>query len=416
MKAAWILEMGREGVRNLLRHKLRSGLTLLGVVFGVSAVISILGIGEGAQRTVLREIAGLGLNNIIVDSVPAPAAVRSRTSGSRVRDLLQYGLTEKDIEQIRAVLPGAGISVARLVKQKVFYRGTRVDAAVLGVAPEYFDLFRTEVVDGINLAAAHDRDGQRVAVLTQPVAGAVAALGGLRGQHIRIGPHSFEVIGIIRMPTQRGAGTIYIPFRTTERLFGTTTLKMESGSFEFTRVEVGQAVIRVADENRVAASAEVISATLKRNHRDPDYALTVPLDLLESKQKTQRILNLVLVVIAGISLLVGGIGIMNIMLAVVAERTPEIGIRRALGASQRDILWQFLVETVVMSTMGGVIGCGVGFAAVPLASVWTGWEGVITPSAVIVSLAVAWLVGVVFGLAPAYRAAHLDPVECLRHE
>jgi len=416
MNAAWIIEMGKEGARNLLRHKLRSILTLLGVVFGVSAVISILGIGEGAQRTVLKEIAGLGLNNIIVDSVQPSAVSLTQQSSSRGRTILRYGLTEKDVVQIRTVLPSASISVAHLVKQKVFYGSDRVDATVLGVAPEYFGLFRTEVIAGVGLADMHNRDGLRVAVLTEPAANAIPALGGIVGKFIRIGQHNLEVIGVIRMPTQRGAGTIYMPFSTAKRLYGTTTIKGESGSMEFTSVELGQAVINLADESQVAGAAEVIQRTLKENHDNADYSLVVPLDLLESKQKTQRILNLVLMVIAGISLLVGGIGIMNIMLAIVAERIPEIGVRRAIGASQQDILWQFLVETVVLSTAGGVIGCLVGFVAVPLASVWTGWPGMITPGAVVVSLAVSWLVGVTFGIAPAFRAARLDPVECLRHE
>jgi putative ABC transport system permease protein len=191
---------------------------------------------------------------------------------------------------------------------------------------------------------------------------------------------------------------------------------MEAGSYEGSQVELGQAIIHLPDEDQVPGAAEIVRRTLSMNHRNADYALTVPLDLLASKQKTQRILNLVLMVIAGISLLVGGIGIMNIMLAIVAERIPEIGVRRAIGASQRDILLQFLVETVVLSTVGGLMGCALGFVAVPLASVWTGWTGVMTPGAVLISLAVAWLVGVVFGIAPAIRAARLDPVECLRYQ
>ena len=142
----------------------------------------------------------------------------------------------------------------------------------------------------------------------------------------------------------------------------------------------------------------------------------VPLDLLQSKQRTQRVLNMVLIAIAAISLLVGGIGIMNIMLAVVTERIPEIGVRRAIGASQHDIMWQFLAETVVLSSAGGLIGVLLGAAMVPVASQFTGWPGVFTPGAVIVALVVSWLVGVVFGLAPAVQAARLKPVECLRYE
>ncbi|MEI6809273.1 MAG: ABC transporter permease [bacterium] len=417
MNVPWVIELGREGARNLFRHKLRSTLTLLGVVFGVAAVISIMGIGEGAQRTVLREIAGLGLNNIIVDSVQPSAAGLSRKSSSRGAEILRYGLTEKDVEQIRTVLPGAAISVAHLVKQKVFYVSDRVDATVLGVAPEYFNLFRTELIAGAGLADMHERNGLRVAVLTELAARSIPALGGIIGKFIRIGQHSFEVIGVVSIPMQRGSGgVVYLPLSTARRLYGTTTFKGEAGGAEFTKVELGQAVINLEDEGSVACAAGIVERTLKQNHENLDYNLTVPLDLLKSKQRTQRILSLVLMVIAGISLLVGGIGIMNIMLAIVAERIPEIGVRRAIGASRHDILWQFLIETIVLSTAGGIIGCLLGFVAVPLASVWIGWPGVITTGAVLVSLAVSWGVGVVFGIAPALRAARLDPVDCLRHE
>ncbi|MBA4389065.1 MAG: macrolide export ATP-binding/permease MacB [Verrucomicrobia bacterium] len=330
--------------------------------------------------------------------------------------MLRYGLKEKDVDQMRAVLPSASISVGHLVKQKVFFGSARVDASVLGVAPDYFELFRTEVAEGVVMGAVHDSTGARVAILNESSANAISTLGGIVGKTVRIGQHNFEIIGTVRLPNQRSGGTIFIPLTTARRLYGTVTIKRESGSMEFTKVELGQIVIRLPDENLVPSSAEIIRRTLELNHPDPDYAMTVPLDLLASKQRTQRILNLVLTVIAGISLLVGGIGIMNIMLAIVAERVPEIGVRRAIGASRRDILWQFLVETIVLSTTGGIIGCIVGFAAVPLASIWTGWPGVMTPGAVMVSLAVSWLVGVVFGITPAIRAARLDPVECLRRE
>ena len=185
---------------------------------------------------------------------------------------------------------------------------------------------------------------------------------------------------------------------------------------EFTRSDLGQIILRVASEDQVPAAATLVRRNLEMNHPQGDFKLTVPLEILSTKQRTQRILNLVLIAIAAISLVVGGIGIMNIMLAVVTERIPEIGIRRAIGATREDILYQFLAETVTLSSIGGVLGCLCGFILVPLASKFTGWPGVITPGAVIASLAVSWLVGLVFGMAPAIRASRMDPVEALRYE
>jgi putative ABC transport system permease protein len=419
MNAGWMAELWREGARNLALHRLRSTLTLLGVVFGVGAVITMLGIGEGAQRTVLREIEGLGLHNLIAESVQPPAArtaVAAATSRRGMR-LLSYGLTPRDIAPIRAALPEATLVIGHAVRQKVYCGNTRLDADVLGVSPEYFAAFRSERLAGGGLSALHERDGHRVAVVSAAAARALeAAPGGAVGRQLRVGGETFDVVGVVRVPGDQSAGRVYVPYTTARRLFGTTSLRRESGSLEYTRTEIGQVVIRLPDEGQVPDAAAVVARTLAQNHPEGDFRLTVPLDLLRSKQRTQRILNLVLFIIAAISLVVGGIGIMNIMLANVTERIPEIGVRRALGATQTDILAQFLTETLVLSTAGGVVGCALGFFTVPLASRWTGWAGVVTPGVVVASLGVSWLVGVFFGLAPAVRAAALDPVECLRHE
>ena len=418
MNAAWAMELVRDGTRNLRRHKLRSTLTLLGVVFGVGAVVTMLAIGEGAQRTVLKEIEGLGLNNIILDSVQPPEAARDTSSDSNRRgmSLFSYGLTERDVLRIRALLPEASVAVGHLVKQKVYQGSTRLDARVLGVRPDYFTLFHSEVAAGQLLSDIADANGQPVAVLTEPAAVTLGGVGAVVGRTIRIGWDYFEVIGVVRMPSRLSAAGVFIPFRTAQRLFGTTSVKRESGSVEFTRTEVGQIVVRMPDELLIEDTSRALAHMIRETHEASDVSTMVPLDLLQSKQRTQRVLNMVLIAIAAISLLVGGIGIMNIMLAVVTERIPEIGVRRAIGASQHDIMWQFLAETVVLSSAGGLIGVLLGAAMVPVASQFTGWPGVFTPGAVIVALVVSWLVGVVFGLAPAVQAARLKPVECLRYE
>jgi putative ABC transport system permease protein len=418
MNAVWMMELVRDGTRNLLRHKMRSTLTLLGVVFGVGAVVTMLAIGEGAQRTVLKEIEGLGLNNVILDSVQPPEASRedSGTASRRGMSLFSYGLTERDVARIEALLPAASVAVGQLVKQKVYRGSMRIDAKVLGVRPDYFNLFHHSMASGRMLSELAELNGHPVAVLTEAAALALGGIGGAVGKTIRIGGDYFEVIGVIRMPSRLSAAGVFIPYRTAQRLFGSTSMKRESGSIELTRTEVGQVVVRMPSELQIAEASEAIGRMLRDTHTKSGVATLVPLDLLQSKQRTQRVLNMVLIAIAAISLLVGGIGIMNIMLAVVTERIPEIGVRRAIGASQQDILWQFLAETVVLSSMGGLVGVLLGAAMVPVASKFTGWPGVFTPGAVIVALAVSWLVGVVFGLAPAVQAARLRPVECLRYE
>ncbi len=416
MNAVWVREFFVSGVRNLLRHKLRSALTLLGVFFGVAAVICMLGIGEGAQQSVMREISGLGLRNIIIESVqPDKVEVERSASENSRPQVFSYGVTHLDVEQIRQVLPrGARIEVAHRVRQKVYQRGNRVDADVLGVSPSYFDMFRSSLVEGRLLTGLDEVNRHKVALV--PESRAYLLHDPMARSRIRIGDEFFTVVGVIRTIAPGGDRTVYIPYPTARAEYGEATIKREAGAIEFTKSEVGQVVIRVEDELQVDPVASLVDRTLARNHRANDYIATIPAEILAAKQKTQRILNLVLIVIAGISLLVGGIGIMNIMLAVVTERIREIGIRRALGATRNDILLQFMVETVTLSSLGGAAGCVVGILAVPLASLWTGWEGVVTTGAVVASLSVSWLVGLVFGIAPAIRAANLDPVEALRHE
>jgi putative ABC transport system permease protein len=413
----WFIELARDGARNLIRHKLRSTLTLLGVVFGVGAVITMLAIGEGAQRTVLKEIQGLGLNNVILDSVQPPATGRNNGGGLSRRGftLLQYGLTFRDVARIEALLPQASVRMGHLVKQKVFRGSQRVDARVLCVSPDYFNLFNSKPLSGRLPCELDNVNGRPVAVVTETVADILTGVGGAVGKTLRIGSDYFEIIGVVRMPSRLATSGVFIPYNTARRFFGNTSLKAESGSVEYTRTEVGQIVIILSDERVILDASRAIERMIRDTHKVTDVTMTVPLDLLQSKQRTQRVLNMVLIAIAAISLLVGGIGIMNIMLAVVTERIPEIGVRRAIGASQRDIMWQFLAETVVLSSAGGVVGCLLGFVAVPLASRWTGWPGVFTAGAVMTALAVSWLVGVVFGLAPAVNAARLKPVECLRY-
>ena len=412
---SWVAELIRDSLRNLIRHKVRSILTLLGVVFGVASVITMLAIGEGAQRTVLQEIQGLGLRNIIIDSIkPSDATTQRQQSKKQGWRILQFGITHKDVAQMSAGQPGLRLTAAQKVNKKVYLRSRRLDVDAMGVNEGYAALFDLQPIEGIPLTAAHNLHRKKVAVITPPVVKELNAVGGPLGHHIRIGGRLFKIIGVVSQPPRHTTGLVFIPRQTAQSVFGTTSIKREAGRMEFTRTEIGQLLVQAETEDEVPAVADYLKRTLETNHEINDYELTVPLDILRSKQKTQRVFNLVLIAIATISLIVGGIGIMNIMLAIVIERIPEIGIRRAVGACESDIFLQFLVETLTLAILGGILGCLLGIAMVPLAAHLTGWQGIITAKAIIMALIVSGCVGVLFGIAPALRAARLNPVEALR--
>jgi putative ABC transport system permease protein len=244
---------------------------------------------------------------------------------------------------------------------------------------------------------------------------------------LRVGTQYFHVVGVLpdfefQSPNKMVLGIddraleIYVPFQTVVDRYGLNSSTSRQGTYENERVEVHQLVCSVRTEDKVMEAARCIQSVLAKLHKKRDFEVTVPLEQLEQREKAQQVFNYVLPVIAGISLLVGGIGILNIMLASITERTREIGIRRALGASRSDIVMQFLVETVVISTIGGLLGVGLGVGGAPLMSKATGWETTVTPWAIGLSLTISMLTGIIFGLYPARRAAYMDPIEALRHE
>jgi putative ABC transport system permease protein len=405
----------KEGLHAILRHKLRSALTLLGVVFGIAAVITMLGIGTGAQRTVLSEISGMGLRNILVESAKPEIRKRVSSTTRSHRSRLNYGLTFRDADQVERSLP-AGCLVERVHQagQPVTLLGKKSSAVVLGVSPEWFEVMMARRLDGVLLGDLQAQGVHPVAVVNPAFLEANPLPDGGLGRMVRIGSSYLEICGVAEIPAYASRPHVFLPYETARQILGGVQANFEAGSTEFTYTELGRMVVQVADEEMVAGVSEMIREQLTRTHPDGDFAITVPLELLRSKMRTQRVLNLVLVSIAAISLLVGGIGIMNIMLASVSERVPEIGIRRAVGARRADIVAQFLFETATLTLLGGVIGVALGYAAVPLAGAFMGWQGIITPSAVFLSLGVALATGLLFGIAPAVRAARLDPAEALR--
>ena len=295
---------------------------------------------------------------------------------------------------------------------------------MVGTTPDWFALVKREVIAGRTLASEDIEAFSSVCVLTEHGARRLLATKGSLGESLRLGNDFFEVVGIVASESGTGGGIqtpdrqvdVYIPINVCRQCFGETVVQRSTGSFQRERVELHQVIVEVRSLDEVEASADAINRMLKRFHKKQDYRISVPLALLRQAEETRRTFNIVLGSIAGISLLVGGIGIMNIMLASVTERTREIGIRRAVGAKRKQIVFQFLVETLVLSVLGGLLGIGLGVAVPWLIEVWAEMPTRVTPWSVMLAVGISGAVGVLFGLYPAVRAANVDPIVALRHE
>ncbi len=410
------------GIENLLLHKLRSFLTMLGVVFGVGSVVAMLSVGEGASKEALSQIRRLGSNNIIISS-KKPAGEEATSSMRTMMSV--YGLTYGDhrrasesFANIRQTAP------VKLMRKESRFRERSLELRVVGTTPEWFDLVPRELLAGRVVLPADETKRAPVAVLTEFGARRLLATESVVGQTLRIGGDEFEVIGIVRSESGQAGNIqipdqevdVYIPLEVARRYFGDIFARMTSGSFEREKVELHQIIVEVDGTDHVEAVAAGIERMLGQFHKKDDYIVSVPLALLKQAEATKRTFNIVLGSIAGISLLVGGIGIMNIMLASVTERTREIGIRRAIGAKRAQIISQFLIETVVLSTTGGLIGLGVGVLIPFLIRYFSGMPTVLTMTGILLPLFVSMAIGILFGLYPAMHAAKVDPIIALRHE
>jgi len=411
------------GIENLLLHKLRSFLTMLGVVFGVGSVVAMLSVGEGASKEALEQIRKLGSNNIIVSSTKP---VEDQVASTQHSHMSIFGLTYDDyarmMQSFKSIRQTAPV---KLLRKDSRLRERAMELRVAGTTPQWFDLVPRDVLAGRVLVAADQQNQSPVAVLTEFGARKLLATENTIGQTITIGGDSFEVVGIIKSEESGQAGNIQIPdqevdvyisIEVARHYFGDIFTKMTSGSSEREKVELHQVILQVEDPKRAEATAAAIESMLARFHKKKDYTVSVPLALLKQAEATKRRFNIVLGSIAGISLLVGGIGIMNIMLASVTERTREIGIRRAIGAKRGQIIYQFLIETVVLSTMGGLIGLGLGALIPFLITHFSGMATVITLNGILLPLFISMGIGILFGLYPAMHAARVDPIVALRHE
>jgi putative ABC transport system permease protein len=421
-----VFEIMRLAIRCLGANVLRSLLTLLGIIIGVASVIFMMSVTAGAGRKILEEMQQLGLRNLIVNSVEPSGDIGA--GGGRPDRVKKYGLTGRDIEQIRATCPGLEfVTEAHEIRDEVWRAGEKVDVRVLGVQQNYFDALRLHPAAGRALCDLDNDERRFVCNVSSRILDDLGVVGERLGTDFEIDYYLFRVVGVLDEPrytsrnkkalaTNSKLLTMYVPADTALRYFGTQHIFRREGEEGGVSVEVDQAIVRVREGYPVITAADAVRQVLETNHPQRDYEMIVPLELLNQEKKTQQVFNITMILIASISLVVGGIGIINIMLATVTERTREIGIRRACGAKRHQIAYQFLVETTTLSLLGGVIGALLGIASVHVVAPQIGWPAEVTTESLALALGISCAVGIIFGTYPAVKASRMDPIEALRFE
>lgn len=419
-------------LRSLWMHRLRSGLTTLGIVFGVASVIAMLAIGEGASQQAQEQIAHLGSTNIILKTVKPPD---QEIADATQQSVQEYGLRYTDAERFRETVPDAQVVVpVRRKPQQAQYLNHRITVEIVGTVPWYTELAPIEILMGRFLTPMDMHYSTALCVIDESVLDSLFKFDDPIGQSLRIAGEYYQVVGVVRnasvaaeseddtllRPSAPGggvSGAVYISITTMKTRFGETEIQFGGSSgASGEKVELSEITVRVSDMDRVLPTRDALLNLLEIHHKQKDYQIIVPLELLRQAARTKRIFSMVLGSIAAISLLVGGIGIMNIMLATVSERTREIGVRRALGARKIDIIVQFMSETVMLTLFGGLLGMVVGAVIPILVTMFGNMPTVITAQAMILSFGISAGVGLTFGIYPAYQAANMDPIESLRHE
>ena len=420
------------GVKSLWMHRLRSTLTTLGIIFGVASVIAMLAIGEGASQDAQEQIARLGSRNVIIKTVKPP---EEQDASGQSDSMLDYGLTYSDAERFRNGIPDVEVIVPiRRLTEQAWYRNRKASIEIVGTVPWHPDTSPIKVKMGRFLSSTDMHYKQSVCAVDERVVRELFAFDDPLGQDVKIASDYYRVVGIVSAQssnsggnglsgeassTQDGAANvanIYIPLTTVKDRFGEISLQFSGTSRNIEKVELQEIIVKVGTMENVLPVRDILGTLLARFHKKPDYQVIVPLELLKQAERTKLIFSIVLGSIAAISLVVGGIGIMNIMLATVSERTREIGIRRALGAKKNDIIIQFLSETLILTLAGGVLGIILGSLIPFLVTYFGHMPTVITTTSLILSFGISAAVGITFGLYPAYRAANMDPIESLRHE
>ena len=405
------------GLNNLLLHRTRSLLTMLGMIFGVAAVVAMLSIGAGARQKVMAMIEQMGVRNLIVEAKEtlewqAHSKIRKISPGLTLQD---YRVISDDVNGVIASTPRK-----RMTPSKIIPKPQQEMPLVYGVNPTYREIARLRIADGGFFDQKDEEAGAAVCVLGASAKWSLFGSANAVGEFVKVNEQWFRVIGVIDpqlssdasvggAPAVDSNNIIYVPLQSAfERL---------EDSYSDVRDEIDGMYLEFGDGASLPTAARITRAILDSSHHSADdYSIIVPAELLAEQQRTEHLFNIVMVAIAAISLLVGGIGIMNIMLASILERTREIGLRRAVGARQSDIVRQFVVEATMISFAGGTIGVLLGFVISRAIAWFAGWSTVVTFSSIALAFLVSISVGLVFGIYPATKAARLDPVEAIRYE
>lgn len=420
-----IHDLFRLSFHNLLLHKIRSMLTSLGIIFGVGSVIAMLAISEGAKKEALAQIAAMGIDKIIVFTQKPSAVGKQETDQS---SLLIFGLTDEDKKHISRFDNIKDIIPMRHARQVIMRGITRLDLKMVATTPDFFEETKCKLLEGRYFNEIDMKKKSPVCVVGRNVKRKLFRLGkgSLIGQQIPVNGVIFKIIGII----ENNLGTqfpglnspndmILIPQTTSDVVFTFNGIDRTGGEKygNLYHLEYDILLVKVKNTKHIDHTAKRISSYLEKSHKETkDWGLKVPLELLQQQEKTQNIFTVVMGSIAGISLIVGGIGIMNIMLANVYERRKEIGTRRALGAKKNDILMQFLIETIFLTSQGGIIGIILGLGLSKMVTYYAQWPVVFSPWSIILSIFISGIVGIVFGTYPAWKAAQQNPIDVLRGE
>ncbi len=447
-------------VESLLDNKLKSILTALGIIFGTAAVISMLAIGSGAQQEILEQIKMVGVNNIVITPVvditgdgengESSGGEGGSENGKKKKEKFSPGLTMDDLETIKKIIPSVNKITPEIVANSyVVQGGRRVAAKVIGVDNDYFDVYNINLEKGVFFSDSQIEQGLPVCVIGANISAKVFSDVDPVNKYLKFGHVWLKVVGVlekteVNLSAAENMGVnivndnVYIPVQTmllrykNRALINSRSFQGGSGfsgggfffSFSGGQEEASsnyhqldKIIVQVEETEQLTTTTEILSRMLYRRHMDvKDYEITVPELLLKQQQRTKDIFNIVLGAIASISLIVGGIGIMNIMFATVMERIKEIGIRLALGAKKADIIAQFLSEAILISVSGGLIGVFLGILFSRLITKFAGILTIVSPGAVIIAFGVSAIIGVIFGFSPAKRAAERDPIESLRYE
>jgi putative ABC transport system permease protein len=413
----------RVALLDLALHKFRSALATLGIIFGVASVEAMMSISAGAERETLARISALGVDNVIVRSVKPDKQETTQREQER-QDIAEYGLLRRDLEHVRLTLPS--------VRYAIGERNTRIDLyasngklqpglSVIATEPDYLKVTRSQMSRGRFLSFIDEQDFKQVCVVGSEAARKLFAYHDPLSQSVRVRDTWYRVVGVLdNTAAAREAGGddinhyVFIPLATARAEYGDLSMRQDAGSFQAEKVQLDAIALQMNDPDLVIPVARRIETYLARTHKQKDYTVLVPLELMRQKAATQRIFTIVTASIASISLLIGGIGIMNIMLANVSERRQEIGTRRAIGATRRDILVQFVLESATLTSLGGSVGVAVGYGIARVVSQTAGWPTSMTWESAVLGLAVACGAGILFGLWPAYQAAKVNPIEALR--